>query len=294
MADSTTKNLENSRRFQLDVSKFQLDVFKAQVDAEVDLLRARADYLLKMQDVIAKEIKNEQELTRLAWMRLQLHEFSQELADTKQRFIRALARERKIEVAVKRIALFAWGETIDPQLVGIAWSGFFTLLGSLSFESRMRVAGLTVSEEERAASSFSHPRTATELLQTAPESVTNALALWSWARALSYIPRSGGKAQRKLIETLETIAESGSLILEKLRHETQIARERLEEKQRVLWKETPPKATTPAPSSRSGTRIKSNSAKPSTNDLDPSSSSRRKSTTKKGAEKDQSGAASTT
>jgi len=157
----------------------------------------------------------------------------------------------------------------------------------------MLVASLTVTEEERDGSSFSHPRSAAELLETAPESVTNALALWSWARALSYIPRSGGKAQRKLIETLETIAESGSLVLEQLRNETQIARERLEEKQRVLWKETPPKATTPAPSSRSGTRIRSNSSKPSENDLERSSSSRRKSTTKKGAEKEQSGAAST-
>lgn len=294
MAESATKNLENSRRFQLDVSKFQLDVFKAQVDAEVDLLRARADYLLKMQEVIAKEIKNEQEVTRLAWMRLQLREFSQELADTKQRFIRASARQRKIELAVKRIALFAWGEAIDPQLVGIAWSGFFTLLGSLSFESRMRVAGLTISQEERAGSSFSHPRSAGDLCQTAPESVTNALALWSWARALSYIPRSGGNAQLKLIETVKTMAESGSLILEQLRNETQIARERLEEKQSSLWKETPPKATTPSPSSRSGTRVRSSSRQPSVNDLDPSSSSKRKSTTKKGAEKEKSGATSTT
>lgn len=294
MAESITKNLENSRRFQLDVSKFQLDVFKAQVDAEVDLLKARADYLLKMQDVIAKEIKNEQELTRLAWMRLQLREFSQELADTKQRFIRASAKQRKVEAAVNRIALFAWGETIDPQLVGIAWSGFFTLLGSLSFESRMRVANLAVDEEERAGSSFSHPRSGADLLQTAPKSVTNALALWSWARGLSYLPRSGGKAQRKFIETLETIAESSSLNLEQLRNQTEIARQRLEEKQRVLWKETPPKATTPAPSSRSGTRIKGNSTKASVNDSDPSSSSKRKSTTKKGAEKEQSEAASST
>jgi len=239
------KSIENAREYQLDQSKFNLSVFQAQVDAEVDLLKARSEFLMKIQQVIAQQIKNEQELVRLAWMRLQASEYRLALTAAKRRLALAMRRQQKLETALHRLSWLGSGESLAANLVPLAWGGFFTLVANLSFDARFRLSSLPVEGSMRSGLAFAFPRKPDSQCDDAPESINNALALWHWARTKSYVPRSMSASQQLLANCLIDLARGGEEVLTAVRNETLLAEEMLRARREPLWKESAPKLKLP-------------------------------------------------
>lgn len=280
--------IESNRKFQIESGKLNLAAFQAQVDAEVDLLKARADFMLKLQEVVAMQIKNEKDFLQLTWLHLQAREYRRALADAKRRLSNAQKRQKNLQFALQRAGWLTAGEALDGNVVPVAWGAFFSLVSNLPFNARLKLANIPITPEMRQGSGFVRPRYPEQACDDVPESIQNALKLLEWARARSYVPRARSAVQILLATALTELAERGEETLSAVRSEVAFAEELLRVRREILWKEGAPKvnaSTAPAKPPRKS---------PPTLDLPPeapststsSSSSVKKGTTKKRKEAD--------
>jgi len=280
--------LESHRKFYVERGKLNLAAFQAQVDAEVDLLKARADYMLKLQEVIAQQIKNEKDFVQLNWLYLQAREYRRALAEAKRRLAAAQKRQQNLRFALQRAGWLAAGEAIEAHVVPTAWGAFFSLISNLPFDGRSRLANISMSPEMRLGRNFVRPRYPDQACEDAPETIQNALELWKWARARSYVPRAGSAPYTLLETSWKVLASQGEESLQGVRDEVAFAEELLKMRREVLWKEgaqAPKPKTAPAPA-KTSTKVPPTPSLPqeAPSAATSSSSSTKKGTTKKAKE----------
>lgn len=286
--------IESNRKFQVERGKLQLATFQAQVDAEVDLLKARADYMLKLQELVAMQIKNEKDFIQLTWLHLQAREYRRALADAKRRLSRAQKRQLSLQFAVQRAGWLAAGESLEASVVPTAWGAFFALVSNLPFNGRLKLANIRITPEMRVGSGFVRPRYPERACEDVPSSIGNALKVWEWARARSYVPRAGSAVQGLLEASLRELTEQGQEHVQQLRGEVAFAEELLRSRREMLWKEgvvkpasvsVPPKTATKPPAVVVGSALETPDLPPEAPRLSTSSSSStKKATTKKAKE----------
>lgn len=236
--------IESNRKFRIDQGKLNLASFQAQVDAEVDLLKARADFMLKLQEVVAQQIKNEKEFVQLSWLHLQAKEYRRALAESKRRLATARRRQTNLQEALIRASWLASGEALQGNLVPLAWGGFFKLVSNLPFDGRLQLANLPITADIRSGLGFSRPRFPEQRCDDVPEAIKNTLKLWEWARSKSYLPRANSAGQKLLESSLLTLSKRGEEILLSVKAEVTLAEEILRTRREILWKETAPKTNT--------------------------------------------------
>jgi hypothetical protein len=236
--------IESNRKFRIDQGKLNLASFQAQVDAEVDLLKARADFMLKLQEVVAQQIKNEKEFIQLSWLHLQAKEYRRALAESKRRLATARRRQANLQEALSRASWLASGEALQGNLVPLAWGGFFKLVSNLPFDGRLQLANLPITADIRSGLGFSRPRFPEQRCDDVPEAIKNTLKLWEWARSKSYLPRANSAGQKLLESSLLTLSKRGEEILLSVKAEVTLAEEILRTRREILWKETAPKTNT--------------------------------------------------
>lgn len=248
--------LESNRKFRIDSGKLELATFQAQVDAEVDLLKARADFMLKLQEVVALQIKNEKDFVQLTWLHLQAREYRRALADAKRSLSGAHKRQKNVQFALQRAGWLISGEALNADIVPTAWGAFFSLVSNLPFNGRAKLANIPISDDMRLGSGFIRPRYPEQVCEDVPHSIQNALKLWEWARSRSYVPRAHSAVQGLLMTSLTELVAYGEESLRAMRAEVAFAEELLRVRREILWKEgvakptpnaPPTKAATPAP-----------------------------------------------
>lgn len=280
--------LESNRKFQIERGKLNLATFQAQVDAEVDLLKARADFMLKLQEVVAMQIKNEKDFLQLTWLHLQAREYRRALADAKRRLSSAQKRQKNLQFALQRAGWLTAGEALDGNVVPVAWGAFFSLVSNLPFDARLKLANIPITPEMRLGSGFVRPRYPEQACDDVPTSIQNALKLLEWARARSYVPRAHSAVQDLLANSLTELAKRGEEALSAVRSEAAFAEELLRVRREILWKEGATKANSFAAPSKPSTKSSPLPVLPpeATSNSTSSSSSVKKGTTKKRKEAD--------
>lgn len=280
--------IESNRKFQIERGKLSLATFQAQVDAEVDLLKARADFMLKLQEVVAMQIKNEKDFLQLTWLHLQAREYRRALADAKRRLTSAQKRQKNLQFALLRAGWLTAGEALDGNVVPVAWGAFFSLISNLPFNARLELANIPITPEMLLGNGFVRPRYPEQACDDVPDSVQNALKLLEWARARSYVPRARSAVQDLLVTSLTALAEHGEETLAAVRSEVAFAEELLRVRREILWKEGTTKANASVglakPATKSPPTVVLPPEAPSSSTS--SSSSAKKGTTKKRKEAD--------
>jgi hypothetical protein len=246
--------LESNRKFRIDSGKLELATFQAQVDAEVDLLKARADFMLKLQEVVALQIKNEKDFVQLTWLHLQAREYRRALADAKRRITQAQKRQKNLQFALQRAGWLVAGEALDAGVVPIAWGAFFSLVSNLPFNGRAKLANIPLTTDLRSGSGFIRPRHPEQACDNVPDSIQNALKLWEWARARSYVPRAHSAIQGLLVASLTELAAHADESLQTVRAEVAFAEELLRVRREILWKENVAKPSPAAAPNKGATK----------------------------------------
>ncbi|MBL8869655.1 MAG: hypothetical protein JNK90_07660 [Planctomycetaceae bacterium] len=229
--------LESNRKFHIERGKLNLATFQAQVDAEVDLLKARGDFMIKLQEVVALQIKNEKDFVQLTWLHLQAREYRRALADAKRRLTKAQKRQKNLQFAVVRAGWLAAGEALDPGVVSVAWGAFFALVSNLPFNARLELTKIPITAEIRRGNGFIRPRYPGQACEDVPESIGNALQLLEWARARSYVPKAHSAVQGLLAVSLAELATRSEEALLAVKAEVAFAEELLRTRREILWKE---------------------------------------------------------
>ena len=286
--------LESNRKFRIDSGKLELAAFQAQVDAEVDLLKARADFMLKLQEVVALQIKNEKDFVQLTWLHLQSSEYRRALADAKRRLSNAQKRQKNLQFALQRAGWLASGEALDANIVPTAWGAFFSLVSNLPFDGRIKLANISITTELRSGNGFIRPRYPEQACDNVPDSIQNALKLWEWARAKSYVPRAHSAVQGLLVTSLTELAARGDESLQTVRAEVAFAEELLRVRREILWKENVAKPTPAVVPTKGANKTPSAptlpqdgpTSSPTATSLVKKASSAKKATTKKPKEAD--------
>lgn len=276
--------LESNRKFLVERGKLNLATFQAQVDAEVDLLKARADFMLKLQEVISQQIKNEKDFVQLSWLYLQAREYRQALVEAKRRLATAQKRQQNVRFALQRAGWLAAGEALEAKLVPIAWGAFFSLISNLPFDGRSNLANISITPEIRLGRNFVRPRYPAQPCEDVPESIQNALELWKWLRARSYVPRTGSAPYTLLEASWKELASHGEASLQVIRGEVAFAEELLTMRREVLWKEGA-RAVKPKPAAAPAKTSTKLPPPPSLPQEAPSAASSSSSSTKKGTTK---------
>lgn len=206
----------------LDVANFRLKAFQVAGELQLDLLKARADYQLKMMQALERRMKIELDGFELKI----LQDAYRDLTNTRRADLAKLrilqARAKRQEVAIRRIGMLMLGEMLSGYQCVAGWRGFFYLASQAPVVSVIQFSTLVCESEDRQAMHFYCPARAQGARESAPAQIRHSLALLDWARNQRLIPRIGSPPAQRLSEVVQVMAEGG----EELRKDT--ARQLLE------------------------------------------------------------------
>ena len=230
----------------LDIARFNLDAMNARAKIHIDLMKAYADFNYRMAEVAEKRVAVARRREELRQLKQAYKEYQTALKEVKRERNKLERQEVRINRAARNAERLSWGEWLDPDLVGLAWTGFRFLVNQMHGQLRVAVFGAKINGEHRLGVSFSRNRYPNSPCDDAPGTIRNAISLFEWARRKSYIPRVGTPPQESLGAILTILHDNAETELTQLTKELVNARVELTKLRMVNWRkvgiaEHPPK-----------------------------------------------------
>jgi hypothetical protein len=224
------------------IGNFRLDAFEKLMRLQIDIAKAQIDIADKLQDVIKKQIENEERAFRLKELKNAKKRFLLMLRDAKRQVTTCQTKLSAIGLVQPKVAALALGELIVATNVGRSWSGLqqaFTLAQQVGVSPTV----VKVKAEDRRGKYFVLPSNKDFECETAPSDITDALVLFvDWCNSQHYVPKRGTPPYEKLMELITTINNSLADLASTQEDELADALEKFEELSKEKWQKVDPVA----------------------------------------------------
>ena len=220
----------------LDIAKFNLNAYETAMELQIKAMEVYGEFNLKMMEAAEKQVKIASDQVRLAM--LQEAFLSYRLAQ-RESLRRAFALQQKLEriqTALRRLSHFAFGEAMSPQMVGLAWRGFWYITSQAPVSAVVAMSSVQCGSDSRKGENFANLHAPHAKVPSAPAKIKSALTLLDWARDQQLVVRLDSPASKLVAELLKILGAAAVELANSSEAKWKGARDELTRIREIGWK----------------------------------------------------------